>query len=86
MKAITIRFLSLLKLEFKIYFLQADKSAGCGEMPEWIKKSRFVKCFDNEKDNMCVMRCIVAARRHLVDEIKIGDCGKYNKKKNKRAV
>ena len=36
---------------------------GCGPLPDWLRRKRCIYAIDNERDNLCVWRCLVIYRR-----------------------
>ena len=36
---------------------------GCGPLPNWLRGKRCIYALDNEKDNLCVWRCLVISKR-----------------------
>ena len=55
------------RVEFKRIHIKLISSneplLGCGPLPDWLRKKRYIYALDNEKDNLCVWRCLVISKR-----------------------
>ena len=55
------------RVEFKHIHIKLISSneplLGCGSLPDWLHWKRCIYALDNEKDNLCVWRCLVISKR-----------------------
>ena len=55
------------RVEFKRIHIKLISSneplLGCGPLPDWLREKRCIYALDNEKDNLCVWRCLVISKR-----------------------
>ena len=55
------------RVEFKRIYIKLISSneplLGCGPLPDWLREKRCVYALDNEKDNLCIWRCLVISKR-----------------------
>ena len=55
------------RVEFKRIHIKLISSneplLGCGPLPDWLRRKRCIYALDNEKDNLCVWRCLVISKR-----------------------
>ena len=55
------------RVEFKRIHIKLISSneplLGCGPLHDWLREKRCIYALDNEKDNLCVWRCLVISKR-----------------------
>ena len=55
------------RVEFKRIHIKLISSneplLGCGPLSDWLREKRCIYALDNEKDNLCVWRCLVISKR-----------------------